>query len=361
MYGKVTIDIDGVGNKNHKARIGKKVVNILLNASTDAEYAALEGLYQYVVWCHEENLTKAYKVLSVNEITDEISNLKTLFVMQSKDSQDVYEVSIEEFSDPEAQELNLESFFSGEYRQEIEPDLETLIKKYNPVGKEKFVIVGLVAAAAILMIIVYMYNSVVKEQERETAIKEQQLKIKQQQAVEKPLSDIEKYNLKQEATKSLLDYLSQKVINIATDSRLSGHASIRALSATYQELPNKISLRGTLGYEYNYPVSGSALITDVYSKSESFGFDEEKKDLEHTINKNLSVECVNSAMSIQALDTEVVERTPTSVKIKYSQMKPDDLLKRFRPIEDRCPIYIDMIGISDGKFDLVAVLYGGIE
>lgn len=361
MYiGKVSINNDPSGNnKNKKVRVNKKLFSITINAATEENDALLEELYPYVVKCYENSEAKAYKVLEQTEAEGEFYS-KVLFIMNSGDSEEIYDVSIEEANDYLTHELRVENFFGGEYRLELEENVEALLKRYDPAGNGKlYVLIGIVALVSIFGISIYMYTSSLREEQLKQNAAALHAK-QEKQAVIIPLSSGETAQLKRVISLDLLEMVLSKAVEISKNEKLAGHASIRSFSATYVAQKDKVLLEGSVGYEYNYPVEGTVLISDgIYSQAQKYTIEKSRKDLAGVVKTDASVECVRLAMKVPSQTATVVERTSEFIKIKYTHVKPSALVDKLLPLVGQCPVYIDMIGMSDDTFDLVTILYSG--
>lgn len=357
MYvGKLLIDEGISGAGKIKARVGKKPISIAISTTGQENAEFLGTYYPYVIQCYEDGEARAF--YTIEEAADGESGFyrKVMFILRSEDSDEVFDVAVEEHSDDASYELSLESFFGGEYRLELKDDLNDLLHRYDPTGYGK--IYAAAAAFVVLLIAGWGVNSYLEKQ----ALQEKAaMEAAAQNAAPKPilpLSSAEVSRLKSEASKAMIDTLKERVSIIAGNDKLNGKTSIRSLSSTYEASEDSVTLKGVIGYEFSYPVEGSSLSSEgVYSKNEGYAIARKRDDLDGIVKTGMSVACVRMAMEIDAQEAVVAERTAQAIRIKYTQMKPSALLGSFRSMLDQCPAHIDMIGMGNERFDLVATIY----
>lgn len=359
MYiGKISIDDIAGGNNPQKAKVNKKIVNISISAQGMENSTMLEKLYPFVLDMYDKGENRGFKVLLNEELED--GKERILFILKIADDEDIYDLSIDDTSDKEHFDFILDSFFQGEFRYEIQENAEAILKRYDPKGNGK--LITLVAISLVVISGILYAWSVYSEQQRleQQRIATEAAAASARQQIVKPLNQIEKGQAKRLISKGILDILQSDVIRISSSDKLNKHASIRTITATYSEENDSIKAKWVIGYEYDYPVIETALASQsLYTNTKDYVIQKRRDDLSNITKDILTISCVESAMKIPASKVEVVARKDGEIKIKYTQMRPSDLLHNLRTYLNDCPAYIESIAMSDDKFDVQTILYHG--
>lgn len=333
-------DYSGKANVTKRAKVSKRVINIGF-IGKEENIPLFNEIYLYVILCHEDQKTKAFHRLEDGKI---------LFIQQDHEKEEVYTVSIEEYLDEVGEESILDNFFQGDPQREITETRDYAQKRYDPKNKMPLYL-SLAGGFVLVAISTGVYYSNIG-----TEVK-QPVSIPQQQATP-PLQRAEVMELKNKLSFELIEFIEKKVRDISSDPKLNARAVIQSLVADYQTTGDTVTLRGSLGYEYKYPVQGSTLTAEnIYTKVESFEITKNKDDLLKIENGELSLSCINRAMLLTSGDPVVVERTPDILKIKYSGMTPTDLVSNFKNIIEECPIDIETIGLGNNRFEVIVTLF----
>lgn len=351
MYvGKVIIDdLSNQAITQRKAKINKKIINISFVGNSE-NIPLFNELYVFVIECYEENNAKAYRTVEEGKI---------LLIARSEENEDTYTLALEEYSSESEQELIFSNFFQGEYRTEISGAPGGLIKKYDPTGNTKMIL-AVIGSFTVIGLVIGLYFISVAHQEEEARARAATAAAQVSQKVIAPLSPIEIQRIKRLLTMNLVDRIRNEARIIGEDTKLNGRASVRSVSITYETIGEEVKLHGSFGYEYSYPVEGSALSGDnLYTKVSSFEIAKNRHDLEGVTKNGMSVECLRLAMKLPSGEPVVVERTPGQIKIKYSSLSPTDLTADFRKIIDQCPIEIETIGMAGNRFEMISSVYEG--
>ena len=363
MYlGKVIVDDVSTNSiVQRKIRINKKLLMVGFSSQSTDNIKWFDELYVFVLKCYEEDKKKAFKILNNNDADVGEGVKRTLLIIRADDADDIYNISIEDTTTEEEHDFLLEGMFQGEFRFELEEDQATLSKRYDPTGNSKVIIIGgFFMAVCVLSFALWALFGPNKPSPEEMAAANELAAGQAQQAQIPPLTTDESFRLKRELSKELIDEIKKEVLVISSDVNLNGKAIIRSLTTTYDTVGDKIILKGIFGYEFAYPVEGSSLVSEeFYSKEKIFTIEKARPNLYGLPRDGMSVECIKMAMSLKSGTPIIIERTPTLLKFKYTQLRPTDFATDFKDVIDSCPIAIDTVSITNERFDLITTMYEG--
>jgi len=324
-----------------KAKLNKKIIEVQLMESEKDEQL-FDDYYVYALYCFEKNkLQKAYKRVSGS----------TILLIMYLNSEECYEMRLETYESPDAQERGLLVFFNGGEEIEIFDTVDDLQKRYDPSNNLPKYIFG---ALFLVMVIGGGYLTVIKVGGADSS--EVNTSIEQVQTP--PLTPEEVNRLKRGLSLDLLDKLKEEALKIATDPRLKTRSAITTTTFNYEQKPGIMTMRGSIGREYTFPAVGTALGGEnIYTKIEPFEIQKTKADMGGVTYAGLSVECVKQALEIPSKEASVQERTEDKIKIKYIGVSPKVLFKDFRQILTYCPVAMESISLQEGDFDLTATIY----
>ncbi|MCL4432135.1 MAG: hypothetical protein M1300_07435 [Epsilonproteobacteria bacterium] len=363
MYvGRVTIDDLSDTKTTLKVKVNKKIVRVAISAEDSENLTLLEQYYLYVVDLYDKGEGRGFKVLPSLYEEENTQNKRILFILKASDTEDSYDLSIDESSNDEHFDFILDGFFQGEYHYEVQDSAESLLKRYDPKGNGKIIAI-IAVTISVLLISLYIW-SVFEDMKRaaaEAAAEAEKVKKEQEQVVV-PLKPEEINVLKSIVSRELLDQFKKDVLRIKENDRLDSHVSIRSVTTNYEVQSDILKLKGVIGYEYDYPVNGTTLASElVYTNTKDYQIQKSRSELYLGNDSSLTVSCVKSAIEMPADEKVVLERKAGVIKIKYTKIRPADLFYKFRPYMDACPVYIDNAAISEGKFDIQLTLYKGDE
>lgn len=345
--GKIAVDrpIDNpVVSK--RVKVAKKIITVYFSGPIE-NIPLFEKVYTFAVFCFEEEERKAFKVLNETE-----SGSGTLLWIDYKETEGVYILTTENFENLADKNTSLENFFHGVAEVEITDSLESLEKKYNPANKHKMYIgIGVVLFVILVGVITTILNVTKTEAKRPSNV--------DPAVTEKTLSSIEVFQLKQQLSIELINKIHSEANALMDDELLNTKAAIRSIIFSYDLSGDDVSIKGSLGYEYKFPVRGSVLTSGgVYTKTVAFVIkndDVTNSNSQHS----LSEECVKDSLEILSSDlVKVTERTNNLIKINYKEMHPDVFIGSFKNILNKCPILIENVVVLDnGMFEVSAAIY----
>lgn len=345
--GKIAVD-RSIDNPvvSKRVKVGKKI--IIVDFSGPIENIPLfEKVYTFAVFCFEEEERKAFKVLNETE-----SGSGTLLWVDYKETEGVYILTTENFENLADKNTSLENFFHGVAEVEITDSLESLEKKYSPANKHKMYIgIGVVLFVILVGVITTILNVTKTEAKRPSNV--------DAAVTKKTLSSIEVFQLKQQLSIELINKIHSEANALMDDELLNTKAAIRSIMFSYDLPGDDVSIKGSVGYEYKFPVRGSVLTSgSAYTKTVSFVI---KNDNEPNSNIQypLSEECVKDSLGILSSELiKVTERTNNVIKINYKEMRPDVFIGTFKNILNKCPILIENVVVLDnGMFEVSAAIY----
>lgn len=340
---KIIIDgsTDNAALVEKKAKLNKKIIDVQLMES-ESDEQLFDDYYVYALYCFEKNkLQKAYKRVSES----------TILLIMYLSSEECYEMRLETYESPDAQERGLLVFFNGGEEIEIVDSAEDLQKRYDPSNNLPKYLFGV-----LFLVIVIGGGYLIINKVEDASTKEVNASVQQVQIP--PLLPAEVQRLKRGLSLDLIEKLKEEALKIAADPRLKTRSAITTTTFSYEQKPGVMIMRGSIGREYTFPAIGTSLGGEgIYTKSEPFDIEKNKGDMNGVAYAGLSVECVKQALEIPSEVAAVQERTATEIKIKYTGVYPKALFKNFRQVLTYCPIAIESISLQEGSFDLTATVY----
>ncbi|OGS70697.1 MAG: hypothetical protein A3F91_09290 [Flavobacteria bacterium RIFCSPLOWO2_12_FULL_35_11] len=324
-----------------KAKLGKKIISVKFIGSEDKNHF-FDELYPFAILCFDTNIGKAYKILEKG---------KLLTISKVPKTEDSFVMAIEDYETDAVEESILMNFFEGDYRREISDSSETIAKLYaQSSNKATLIFVVSIIIALIGGSLFYLIpNNKIETVEIAPAPNE---------VPPPPLTQSEVVSLKQMLSVDLINYIHNEAITISKDPKLNDKAIIKSISIVYETNHDAVKIRGTIGYEYDYPVNKSILSgKSTYAKSSQFSLSKNRIDLLNSQKISPNIECVQQSILIAGGTQTVVERSPLFIKIKYENMRPTTFVTKLKEVIASCPIVVEAVGITSGNLQLSTTVY----
>jgi len=299
---------------------------------------------------------------------DEETGEVLIFDKSDKYTFHIYIGIVDEKSDGDFSDIT-EYYFSGDSAFRIEEDVDFIKKSYCSDNTKQMIALLVVSFGIVLF---GMYYLLFSEEDapppppppRIPALSNMEImKLKSIATVDsiskmkKTIKEIQESELTNDGKQRIIVFSQKKA------SVLSPETARRRGDGTYYYLHPKlkggaIKIKTDVSYQMSYPMVGYVLSgKDTYLKSETVSETYSKTQIPMEVNP-LSEKCIQDVLHIsKSGDSFVYQRFEDNIIFKFKDMKASLFIDKIESIASKCPMFIEDVSISGGKFQGDIVLF----